>query len=108
MAQRINEQFEVLNADAAADPGAVYFAFSTAPEDLGAVLAAFGQHHDLWTAFQALLPSLDAAGALRGRLVRLAREAGEVWDAIEMLEVLYDVDAPADVFGGQQFLGPWE
>jgi hypothetical protein len=47
---------------------------------------------------QALLPSLDAAGELRGRLIRLAREAGEAVEVIDMLKAAYDVTAPAEVW----------
>jgi hypothetical protein len=94
LADRIAAALELLNAEAGADPSIVYYAITLAPGTLEAVLHALAGHPPLWADFQMLLPSPDAADALRGRLVRLAREIGEVDEANEMLEVSQDVDVP--------------
>jgi hypothetical protein len=51
------------------------------------------RHRSLWDAFQALLPSPDGLDALKGNLVRLSREAGELDEAIKQAEALWDVGA---------------
>jgi hypothetical protein len=68
-------------------------AAATLADDLAALLTALARHRRLWDAFQSLLPSPDGLDALLGNLVRLAREAGELDEAIEQAEAMWDVGA---------------
>jgi hypothetical protein len=86
LADRLNQSLEQLNDLAGADPSAVYYAFHVEADDLVALLTALARHRSLWDAFQSLLPSPDGLDALRGNLERLAREVGELDEAIEQAE----------------------